>query len=100
MHISSTGLIEGHRVLYSIGRIKGASSWHAANDSLLQDNCRKLALNELIRKAEDIGADAIVGIAYETDSIVSVDGARDGGQAFVRCMTRCFWETADLFKTH
>lgn len=74
MHISSTGLIEGHRVLYSIGRIKAASSWHAANDALLQDNWRKRALNELIRKAEDIDADAIVGIAYETDSIISVEG--------------------------
>jgi uncharacterized protein YbjQ (UPF0145 family) len=73
MHISSTGLIEGHRVLYSIGRIKAASSWHA-HDALLQDNWRKRALNELIRKAEDIDADAIVGIAYETDSINSVEG--------------------------
>jgi Putative heavy-metal-binding len=74
MHLSSTGLIEGHRVLHSIGRIKAASSWHAANDALFEDNWRKRALNELIRKAEDIDADAIVGIAYETDSINSVEG--------------------------
>jgi uncharacterized protein YbjQ (UPF0145 family) len=74
MHISSTGVIEGRRVLYSIGRIKAASSWHAANNALSQGNWRERALSELIRNAEDIDADAIIGIAYETDSIISVEG--------------------------
>jgi uncharacterized protein YbjQ (UPF0145 family) len=74
MHLSSIGLIEGHRVLHSIGRIQAASSWHAADGASLQDNWRKRALNELVRKAEDIDADAIVGIAYEIDSIISVEG--------------------------
>jgi Putative heavy-metal-binding len=74
MLISSTGLIAGHRVLYPIGKIKASSSWHAANGASLQDNWREFALKELIRKAEDVDADAIVGIDYETDSIVSVEG--------------------------
>lgn len=74
MLISATGLIAGHRVLYPIGKIKAASSWHAANEAPLQDNWRESALKELIRKAEDIDADAIVGIGYQTDRIFSVEG--------------------------
>jgi hypothetical protein len=31
MHISSTGAIEGGRVLYAIGRIEAASTWHPAH---------------------------------------------------------------------
>jgi hypothetical protein len=30
MRISSTGAIEGGRVLYTIGRIEAASTWHPA----------------------------------------------------------------------
>ena len=42
MRISSTGAIDGGRVLYTIGKIGAASSWHA-------DNWREFALSELIR---------------------------------------------------
>jgi hypothetical protein len=63
MRISSTDVIEGGRVLYAIGKIKAASAWHAANGAPLQDNWRELVVNELIRKAEDIDADAIIGLA-------------------------------------
>src|ERR1700716_2197735 len=73
MRISSTDVIEGGRVLYAIGKIKAASAWHAANGAPLQDNWRELVLNELIRRAEDIDADAIIGLDYETDGIVPVD---------------------------
>ncbi len=54
MRISSTEVIEGGRVLYRIGKIKAASPWHAAKGAPSQDNWRKLALREIIRKAEDI----------------------------------------------
>jgi uncharacterized protein YbjQ (UPF0145 family) len=74
MRISSTDVIEGGRVLYTIGKIKAASAWHAANGAPLQDNWRELVVNELIRKAEDIDADAIIGLDYETDSIVPIEG--------------------------
>ena len=73
MHISSIGLIDGHRVLYTIGKIKAASVWHAANRTPLQDNWRELVLSELIRKAEDIDADAIVDFDYDTDGIIPVE---------------------------
>jgi hypothetical protein len=73
MRISSTDVIEGGRVLYAIGKIKAASAWHAANGAPLQDNWRELVLSELIRRAEDIDADAIIALDYETDGIVPVE---------------------------
>jgi Putative heavy-metal-binding len=73
MRISSTGVIEGRRVLYTIGRIKAASPWHAASGTPSQDNWREVVLSELIREAEDIDADAIIGFGYETDSITPVE---------------------------
>jgi Putative heavy-metal-binding len=74
MRISSTDVIEGGRVLYTIGKIKAASAWHAVNGSPSQANWRELVVTELIRKAEDIDADAIIGLDYETDSIVPIEG--------------------------
>lgn len=73
MRISSTDVIEGGRVLYAIGKIKAATAWHAANGAPLQDNWRELVLSELIRRAEDIDADAIIGLDYKTDGIVPVE---------------------------
>ena len=73
MRISSTDVIEGGRVLYTIGKIKAASG-HAANGAPPQANWRELAVSELIRKAEDIDADAIIGLDYETDSIIPIEG--------------------------
>jgi hypothetical protein len=72
MRISSTGVVDGRRVLYTIGTIKAASAWHAANGNPSQDNWREVVLSELIREAEDIDADAIIGLDYETDSIMPV----------------------------
>ncbi len=73
MRISSICVIEGRRILHTIGKINAASSWHAANGFPLQDNWREFVLSELIRKAEDIDADAIIGLDYETDSITPVE---------------------------
>ena len=73
MRISSTDVIEGGRVLYTIGTIKAASAWHAANGAPHQANWCELVLSELIHKAEDIDADAIIGLDYETDGIVPVE---------------------------
>jgi hypothetical protein len=52
--ISSTGAIEGGRVLYTIGKIEVASSWHPEGGAPLQDNWQETILRDLIRKAEDI----------------------------------------------
>src|ERR1700730_16683543 len=66
MRISSTGAIEVGRVLYIIGRIEATSAWYPENGAPLQDNWRELILRELIRKAEDIDADAIIRVDYQT----------------------------------
>ncbi|MGA7383153.1 MAG: heavy metal-binding domain-containing protein [Methylocella sp.] len=73
MRISSTGAIEAGRVLYTIGRIEAASTWYPAHGSPLQENWRELALRELIRKAEDIDADAIIRVDYQNEGVVRID---------------------------
>ncbi|HUB63730.1 MAG TPA: hypothetical protein VL996_04680 [Methylocella sp.] len=73
MFISSTGAIEGGRVLYTIGKIEAASSWHPEGSAPLQDNWRTLILRDLIRKAEDIDADAIIGLDYQNDEVIRND---------------------------
>ena len=70
MLISSTGAIEGGQVLYTIGKIAAASSWHPEGRAPLQANWRELILQDLIRKAEDIDADAIIGLDYQRDESI------------------------------
>ena len=73
MLISSTGAIEGGRVLYTIGKIEAASAWHPENSEPLQHNWREFMLRELIRTAEDIDADAIIGVDYQNGGAVRID---------------------------
>jgi uncharacterized protein YbjQ (UPF0145 family) len=70
MHITSGGAVEGRRIIYEIGKIKVSSPWHAANRAPLQDNWREAVLNELAQKAEDVDADAIVALDYETSDVI------------------------------
>ena len=67
MRVSSSSAIEGSKVLYAIGRIEAASSWHPEGGAPLQDNWREAILRDLMRKAEDVDADAIVSLAFETE---------------------------------
>jgi len=71
--ISSTGAIEGGRVLYSIGKIEAASSWHPEGTDPLQSNWRELILRDLIHKAEDVDADAIIRLDYKNDGALQID---------------------------
>lgn len=73
MRISFNGSLEGCRILYNIGRIEAASAWHAENSAPLQQNWQELILRELIRKAEDIDADGIIGINYRNDPAIRID---------------------------
>jgi hypothetical protein len=73
MRISSTNAIEGGRVLYTIGRIEAASAWHPVHGFPLQENWRELVLRELMRKAEDIDADAIIRVDYQNDGVIRID---------------------------
>ncbi len=73
MRISSTDSIDGDRVLYPIGKIKAASAWHAAPAESHQGNWREMALRELIQRAEDVDADAIIDVNYEVDRVVPAE---------------------------
>ena len=68
MRISATTEIEGGKIVTKIGRIEAASTWHAAVNSALEAQWREHALRALIQRAEDIDADAIVGVEYEVDA--------------------------------
>jgi uncharacterized protein YbjQ (UPF0145 family) len=76
MRISSTNAIEGGRVLSTIGRVEAASTWHPAHRSPLHKNWRELVLRELIRKAEDFDADAIIRVEYQNDGAIRIDETR------------------------
>lgn len=70
MRVSSTEAIDGNRILYAIGEIQAASPWHPENAMPLQAGWREQILRDLIRKAEDIDADAIIGLGYRDDSAI------------------------------
>jgi uncharacterized protein YbjQ (UPF0145 family) len=74
MRISATDSIDGGRIVFPIGKIKAASGWHAAQLDAHQGDWRELALRELIRRAEDIDADAIIDLNFEIDGVVPVEG--------------------------
>ncbi len=73
MLVSEKDAIEGARVLYPIGRIKATSAWHAAGYHPVSDNWRERVLQDLIRRAEDVDADAIIGVDYKVEPVESRD---------------------------
>ena len=73
MLISEKDAIEGARVLYPLGRIKATSAWHASGYTPKSDNWRERVLQDLIRRAEDIDADAIVGVDYVVEPVEGRD---------------------------
>jgi hypothetical protein len=73
MRISFTDEIEDGQVVYAIGRIKAATVWHASGAQPESGDWKAIALRELIRKAEDFEADAIIGVDYEVDGVQSAD---------------------------
>ena len=73
MLVSEKDAIEGARVLYPIGRIKAASAWHAVGYTPVSNNWRDLILEDLIRRAEDVDADAIIGVDYKVEPVEGRD---------------------------
>jgi len=73
MLISSTETIEGGRVLYSIGVIKAASAWYAEGSEPHQTNWQERVLADLVSKAEDLYADALIGVNYHVDDVACMD---------------------------
>ncbi len=74
MRMSHTGEIEGSRILYTIGRVQGATGWHASGATPEQGgDWRILALKRLLAEAADCEADAVVDVSYEVDGAKVVD---------------------------
>ena len=85
MLISEKDAIEGARVLHKLGKIKAATAWHAAGYAPVSNNWRERVLQELIRRAEDIDADAIIGVDYQVEPVEARD---EGGVELERiCAT-------------
>ncbi len=76
MLVSEKDAIDGARVLKKIGKIQAATAWHAAGYNPVSNNWRERVLQELIRRAEDIDADAIIGVDF---SVEPVEGRDEGG---------------------
>lgn len=72
MYVSSSEFLAGSRIL-PIGKISAASAWHAEPAAAAADEWREAALQALIRRAEDVDADAIIDVDYETDGVVPVE---------------------------
>jgi uncharacterized protein YbjQ (UPF0145 family) len=76
MFVSRSEELENGRGHYSIGRIKAASGWRAADVAGVEED-RAAAVRALIRAAEDYDADAILGLDFEIDGLkrADIDGA-------------------------
>jgi hypothetical protein len=64
---------DGFCILHNIGRIEAASAWHAENSLPPQQNWRDLILHELIRKAEEVDADAVVDVKYRSEPAIRIE---------------------------
>ncbi len=73
MLVSEKDVIEGARVLQRLGKIKAATAWHGTGYVPVSDNWRERVLQDLIRRAEDIDADAIVGVDYVIEPVEGRD---------------------------
>ena len=73
MLVRENDAIEGSRVLYSIGKIRAATGWHAVGHTPVSDNWRERVLQDLIRRAEDVDADAIIGVDYRIEPVEGRD---------------------------
>ena len=73
MLVSEKDVIEGARVLHRLGTIKAATAWHGSGYIPKSDNWRERVLQDLIRRAEDIDADAIVGVDYVIEPVEGRD---------------------------
>jgi hypothetical protein len=72
MQTSQTNRLEGGRRHHSIGRIKASTTWRAANAPIAEAD-RLVAIRALISEAEEYGADAIIGLTLELDSVKRAD---------------------------
>lgn len=84
MLVTEKQAIEGARI-FPIGQIKATTPWQAAGLGKGVEEWRQRVLRELIRRAEDVDADAVVSVDYR---IEPVEGELEGGVELERiCAT-------------
>jgi uncharacterized protein YbjQ (UPF0145 family) len=66
------GESDGH-TLVPIGKIRAASIWYGERAQASDATYKKKALEKLINAAEDVEADAIVGVEYAVDHVDAGD---------------------------
>jgi hypothetical protein len=59
--------------LIPLGKIRAASNWYGRRAAVDDEPYREKALEKLINAAEDIDADAIVGVEYSIDQVEASD---------------------------
>jgi hypothetical protein len=82
---STSNVIDGGQIGAAIGCIEAASTWHAANSIDRAESWREHALRNLVRRAEDIDADAIIGLEFEVEDDVSMP---ETGVALARILAK------------
>jgi len=73
MRISFNEQVDGGKVVHSIGRLRGATSWHAPGTPCSRGDWEAEALSALVKAAEDFEADAVIGVGYEIDGVAATD---------------------------
>jgi hypothetical protein len=76
MLLSHNNALEDSRGYYSIGRLMATSRWRPISVAAVEAD-RLVAVQALIREAQEYEADAIVGLDFEVDGVMrdDIDGA-------------------------
>jgi uncharacterized protein YbjQ (UPF0145 family) len=70
MRTTTNHHIDGGQINAPIARIEAASNWHAGTSLESTESWREHALRNLIRRAEDVDADAIIDVEFQVDGDV------------------------------
>jgi len=73
MRTSTSTAVEDGEILYTIGTIRASSGWYGHGAQPLKADWEARVLAELVRRAEDIYADAIVEISFTVDTVDCMD---------------------------
>ncbi|MGO9005315.1 MAG: hypothetical protein ACLQIQ_18310 [Beijerinckiaceae bacterium] len=72
MRVFFNGETDGEK-LTPIGQIRAASNWYGPRAASDDEAYKEKALDNLINAAEDVDADAIVGVEYSVDRVDAGD---------------------------
>ena len=72
MQVSFSTSLDDGRPVTAIGRIRATTRWRAVDGSSSEAD-RRLAIEALMREAEEYGADAVVDVRFEVDGVKGAD---------------------------